>query len=608
MQLTMAARSRAIRRLVCLSLTAAALLPARAAVSASSNMVQHWTTDWAVEKDFLLEVDTAGYELPTAIAFVPEPGHGPEDPLYFVAELRGRLKVVTNDRRVRVFAEPVFSAQTRAELPDPQGETGMAGLCLDATLGYVFVTYAYRDAEGLLRNAVTRFESVPGVFSLHPTGRLDLATDILSSDKSAVAHQIGPCQVDGDSLFVGVGDGTNHVLSRSLASTLGKILRLTLDGTPHPANPFLQPGMRTTAASYVWAYGFRNPFSLKRVHGRTFVADNGAGLDRFLEVHAGEDYLWNGTEWSISTRANTVFSPSVGPVQMDYGPPDPDLFPERYDDRFYIATVGKTAETGTRSQGAKSVVMLEFDFDRDRVTDVPKTVVAYRGTRHQGIAALAFGPDGLYFAPLFPHADGGTYVLKLTYNPERAHPYVLGDEAPHLMSKFGCLGCHQLDGVGNTVAPSLDADVLVARLRSKLDSEAYLAVLRRLEQREPALTSAAAAAEILGYSGMERVRAWITQYLLNPRFDGSASSMPALPLSKAEAAAIAEYLAPDPPSALRARAKSIVVTVIGPLGYGKFSLAVLAAFTVGALSGLILQVLVSRGRHRRRASAAARNA
>ena len=34
--------------------------------------------DWSLEKGFTLEVDTQGYELPTAIAFVPEPGRLPK--------------------------------------------------------------------------------------------------------------------------------------------------------------------------------------------------------------------------------------------------------------------------------------------------------------------------------------------------------------------------------------------------------------------------------------------------------------------------------------------------------------------------------------------------
>ena len=76
-----------------------------------------WRADWKVEEGFSIDIDTQGYELPTAIAFVPSPGHGPQDPLYFVTELLGTLKLVTNNRTVYTFAEgflrsdPPFDSQ-----------------------------------------------------------------------------------------------------------------------------------------------------------------------------------------------------------------------------------------------------------------------------------------------------------------------------------------------------------------------------------------------------------------------------------------------------------------------------------------------------------------
>ena len=81
--------------------------------------------DWAVPSGFRVEVDTSGYNSPAAIAFVPEPGPDPDDPLYYVAELAGTIKVVTNDRQVQVFArdldlfEPDFNER---------GQIGLAGL------------------------------------------------------------------------------------------------------------------------------------------------------------------------------------------------------------------------------------------------------------------------------------------------------------------------------------------------------------------------------------------------------------------------------------------------------------------------------------------------
>ena len=67
----------------------------------------HWQIDWALRDDFTIEIDSQGFQLPTAIAFVPDPGDKPGDPLYFVTELFGAVKVVTNDRSVFTFADDV---------------------------------------------------------------------------------------------------------------------------------------------------------------------------------------------------------------------------------------------------------------------------------------------------------------------------------------------------------------------------------------------------------------------------------------------------------------------------------------------------------------------
>ena len=111
---------------------------------------EDWLDDWALPPGFRLELDAEGFALPTALAFVPRPGPGPKDPRYFVAELRGRVRVVTNDGTVLTFAEEFFLLQAAGEIPEPEGEVGLAGITLDPEHGYVFVSYAYQDEGGTL--------------------------------------------------------------------------------------------------------------------------------------------------------------------------------------------------------------------------------------------------------------------------------------------------------------------------------------------------------------------------------------------------------------------------------------------------------------------------
>lgn len=140
-----------------------------------------WRNDWTVKRGYTIKVDTEGYQLPTAIAFVPNPGNGPKDPLYFVAELKGTVKVITNDRSVHTFAEDFFDlGRVEAYGAEDSRELGMAGICLDPPRGYVFVTFVYQDSQRVLRNNVVRFESIPDIFALEPKSKVEFR-EIFSS-------------------------------------------------------------------------------------------------------------------------------------------------------------------------------------------------------------------------------------------------------------------------------------------------------------------------------------------------------------------------------------------------------------------------------------------
>ena len=133
-----------------LGVAAAALLIAALSAAGAAAQEEDWRSDWFLQPGFILEIDTLGFNLPTSIAFVPDPGPGADDPLYFVTELEGALKVVTNDRTVHTFADGFFHRAPPDEFPFLSGEVGMAGLCLAPDEGYVFVTFAYHDDNGVV--------------------------------------------------------------------------------------------------------------------------------------------------------------------------------------------------------------------------------------------------------------------------------------------------------------------------------------------------------------------------------------------------------------------------------------------------------------------------
>ena len=55
-----------------------------------------WQSDWDLPDGFSLKIDVEGFDAPTAIAFVPQPGLDAKSPLYFVTELPATLCLATD--------------------------------------------------------------------------------------------------------------------------------------------------------------------------------------------------------------------------------------------------------------------------------------------------------------------------------------------------------------------------------------------------------------------------------------------------------------------------------------------------------------------------------
>jgi Glucose / Sorbosone dehydrogenase len=503
-----------------------------------------WKRDWQVAENFSISIDAEEFRFPSAIAFVPNPGNDPKDPLYFVTELRGKIKVVANDRTVSIFAEDFFKLDPPEELPSIEGEMGMAGIVLDPEHGYVFVSFIYQDAKGILRNNIVRFQSKPRTFSLKPSSSVAF-TDVFDGYPSRVAHQIGPMVIKDGLLYVSVGEAGRAFDSQNLDSILGKILRMTLDGEPVRDNPFYESNDVNRARNYVWASGLRNAFGLIFVHGRLFVADNGLNTDRFIEIERGGNYGWDGTNLSINTNALVIFGPAVAPVQLAWLPKGGSQFPRQYQQKFFLALAGGESP-GPGSKGSKAIVTLSYDFKSGKMADRPRYFLKYRGDNYQLPVGTAFGPDGLYVVPLYPVRSGKGAILRIRYAPENAHPFVIGgnEQAYELMVSKGCFNCHGERTVDVNVGPPLDPETLIPRLIKTLESTDYakkVSEINRVDSefsrsfREPR-------EQVMAVTGIERARLWIKYRLMEPMFDRQSSAMPNLGLSEPEASRIADYL------------------------------------------------------------------
>ena len=495
---------------------------------------------WEVESGSHLEVDAGNFMLPASLAFVPEPGPNPDDPLYFVAELRGTIKVVTRDRSVHVFATEVTNFRPQVEFPSgSDAEAGLAGICLAPEEGYVFVTFGHRH-NGVLRNRISRYTSVPGTFGLEAGERVDLP--LLDEYEGGISHQIGSCTVDNGMLHVGVGDGWQPYRAGDVSQPNGKLLRMDLDGNAVPDNPFFAERARGVSGR-VLALGLRNPFGVALADDRVFVADNGTRVDRFLAIEPGHDYLWRGSDNAIALGAEFVFSPGVGPAQLAYAPPDHQELPERLRETFFLAA---SANRGSLRPG---ILALRWTTGSEELSELPRWYVRSAHSNQQIVAAVAVGPDGVYFAPLLPLSEDGSPVIRVVPDAMEGDNHGLVVSSPRsLMVESGCAGCHVLDGdygFGSNVGPPLNAmdGSLQSRLHEYLHSEGYVQSLQDLDVSDSLHRHwAYARREVLEATGDERVRLWIKYRILEPRFDRALSAMPNLGIPEPDAEYIASYL------------------------------------------------------------------
>lgn len=234
-----------------------------------------------------VEVAAGGLKNPWALAFI-----GPGQML--VTEREGSMRVVGFNRRA---SEPL------AGLPrvEAVGQGGLLDVITDRNFpSNRMIHFCYTEpgsesgvnstalASAKLSGDLRSLENVRVIFSQKP--------------KSAANYHYG-CRIvqaqDG-SLFLTLGDRGQMKDAQALDNHHGKIVRVRLDGSPHPDNPFLnQPG----ALPEIWSIGHKNiQGGTLAPDGSLWVVEHGpVGGDELNRIEAGKNYGWpiisHGTEF-----------------------------------------------------------------------------------------------------------------------------------------------------------------------------------------------------------------------------------------------------------------------------------------------------------------------
>lgn len=301
-------------------LSALAASTARAQVNAGTNKPE-------AELPFEM-TQVATFDRPWRIAFLP-------DGRMLVTEKVGPVYLVTpQGQKTQLTNVPAVLYQ---------GQGGMLGIFLSpkyATDKSVYLTYSEPgDGGSSLALARARLNIGEG------TASLDDLQVIWRQMPKGQGGQFG-AQIafspDGQYLYLAVGDRMRMTVAQDPDQTLGKMIRLTLDGKPAPGNPqagktgaasvpLIAPPRDTevaktapvvstytftgpnTAPAEIWSTGHRTPYGLAfGPDGRLWELEHGPrGGDELNLIEPGKNYGWPLASYSTNYNGVPIPSPDT---------------------------------------------------------------------------------------------------------------------------------------------------------------------------------------------------------------------------------------------------------------------------------------------------------
>jgi glucose/arabinose dehydrogenase len=329
---------------------------------------------------FDVVVVASGLEKPWAVE--PLPGGD-----LLVTEKPGRMRIVTAKGQV---------GEAIAGVPavDARGQGGLLDVALSPTFagdGTVYWSYsepreggnATSVARGVLNSDRTRLEEVSVIFRALP---------VYDGDKHFGSRlAFGP---DG-MLYVTLGDRSDKPMrpqAQELDSHMGKVLRITPDGSAPKDNPFVG---RRGALPEIWSMGHRNiQAAAFDAGGRLWEVEHGTrGGDELNLIERGKNYGWARVAYGIEYSGQPI--PNAETAREGTEQPvyywDPVIAPSGM--QFYTGDAFPAWRGSVFIGGMKVTSLVRLTLDGTRVTGEERLLT----DRGQRIRDVRQGPDGALY-------------------------------------------------------------------------------------------------------------------------------------------------------------------------------------------------------------------
>jgi glucose/arabinose dehydrogenase len=371
------------------------------------------TVNVANTSSFQNEVLATGFNLPTAIKFLP-------DGRMLVVELQGKIKVVPPP-----YTTPDSTLFLQLTNIGSDGvQQGVYDIVLDPNFTTNHFYYVFYTLGSPNRDRLSRFTANSAVTGTIAGSELVLYQD--PQDANA-EHHGGALNFGNDGkLYFTTGEHFDAAAAQSLSSPRGKIHRVNPDGTVPTDNPFYD-GTGPNWDS-IWALGLRNPYRAfyDAPTGKLYVGDvggndNNNSMEEVDLGARGANYGWPNSEGPCSAPCTSpiYFYPHAGRDACVTGGfvYHGSQFPSSYQGSYFFADYTQNWIRRLTFDASGNVNGV-FNFEpADGTVDGPYGDIVY----------LTEGPDGaLYYVDLGYSDISGTFgVSKI-----RRIRYISGNQAP----------------------------------------------------------------------------------------------------------------------------------------------------------------------------------